>query len=146
MLDTIQIQEYLPHRYPFVLVDRVIEIDSGNKIVGTKNVTINEPFFQGHFPGNPIMPGVLIIEALAQLSGILASISRGIKPVQDGYIYYLVGIDKARFKRPVVPGDVLRLICEVTHSRRDTSKFLCTAYVEDVLACTTELLVAARKI
>ena len=146
MLDTIQIQEYLPHRYPFVLVDRVTEIDSGNKIAGIKNVTINEPFFQGHFPGNPIMPGVLIIEALAQLSGILASITRGIKPVQDGYIYYLAGTDKTRFKRPVVPGDVLRLICEVTHSRRDTSKFLCNAYVGDVLACTTELLVAARKI
>ena len=146
MLDTIQIQEYLPHRYPFVLLDRVIEIESGNKIVGIKNVTVNEPFFQGHFPGNPIMPGVLIIEALAQLSGILASLARGIKPVQDGYIYYLVGVDKARFKRPVVPGDVLRLTCEVTHSRRDTSKFHCNAYVGDVLSCTTELFVAARKI
>ena len=146
MLDAIQIQEYLPHRYPFVLVDRVIEIDSGNSIVGLKNVTVNEPFFQGHFPGNPIMPGVLIVEALAQMSGILASISRGIKPVEDGYIYYLAGMDKTRFKRPVVPGDVLRLVCEVTHSRRDTSKFLCNAYVGDVLACTTELLVAARKV
>lgn len=146
MLDAIQISEYLPHRYPFVMVDRVLEIDSGNKIEGVKNVTINEPFFQGHFPGNPIMPGVLIVEALAQLSGILASITRGIKPAEDGYIYYLAGVDKTRFKRPVVPGDVLRLVCEVTHSRRDTSKFLCTAYVGDVLACTTELLVAARKV
>ena len=146
MLDAKQIQEYLPHRYPFVLVDRVLDIESGKQIEGMKNVTINEPFFQGHFPGNPIMPGVLIVEALAQMAGILASVTRGIKPVEEGYIYYLAGTDKTRFKRPVVPGDVLRLICEITHARRDTSKFLCTAFVGDVLACTTELLVAARKI
>lgn len=146
MLDAIQIQEYLPHRYPFVLVDRILNYEAGKTIEGLKNVSVNEPYFMGHFPGNPIMPGVLIVEALAQLAGILASITRGIKPVEEGYIYYLAGTDKTRFKRPVVPGDVLRLACEVTHARRDTSKFLCNAYVGDVLACTTELLVAARKV
>ena len=92
------------------------------------------------------MPGVLIGEALAQIAGILASITKGIKPVEEGYIYYLAGTDNTRFKRPVVPGDVLRLTCEVTHTRRDTMKFICNAYVGDVLACTTELLVAARKL
>ena len=146
MFDVKQIQEYLPHRYPFILVDQILEYETGKTIVGTKNVTINEPFFMGHFPGNPIMPGVLIVEALAQVSGILASITKGIKPVLEGYIYYLAGIDKTRFKRPVVPGDVLRLTAEVTHARRDTMKFICNAYVGDVLACTTELLVVARRL
>lgn len=146
MLDAIQIQEYLPHRYPFIMVDRVLAYEAGKTIEGLKNVTVNEPFFTGHFPGNPIMPGVLIVEALAQIAGILASLTRGIKPVEEGYIYYLAGTDNTRFKRPVVPGDVLKLYGEVTHARRDTSKFLCNAYVGDVLTCTTELLVAARKL
>lgn len=141
------ILDYLPHRYPFIFVDRVISIDrEDGSIVGLKNVTINEPFFQGHFPDKPIMPGVLIVEALAQVSGILASVMKDIKPKVDGYIYYLAGADNTRFKRPVVPGDSIFLHAQVTHERRDTMKFKSQAKVQDILVCATELLVVARKI
>jgi len=142
-----EILDYLPHRYPFIFVDRVISIDrNGGLIVGLKNVTANEPFFQGHFPDKLIMPGVLIVEALAQVSGILAAVMKGIKPKVDGYIYYLAGADNTRFKRPVVPGDSLILHAQVTHERRDTMKFKSQAMVQDILVCATELLVVARKI
>jgi len=106
-LDILQIQAFLPHRYPFLLVDKVIECEPGIRLLGVKNVTYNEPFFQGHFPQKPIMPGVLILEALAQTTGLLASETAGDELA--GMIYYLVGIDKAKFKRPVVPGDQLML-------------------------------------
>ena len=103
-----EILEYLPHRYPFLLVDRVIEYEEMSRIVGIKNVTINEPFFQGHFPGVPIMPGVLIIESMAQLGGVL--LFKAI-PDRDTKLVFFAGIEKARFRRPVVPGDQLRLRC-----------------------------------
>ncbi len=145
-MESVEIQEYLPHRYPFLLVDRVVEVESGDHIVGIKNVTINEPFFQGHFPAHPIMPGVLIIEALAQLSGILASVTKSIRPALDGYVYYLAGLDKTRFKRPVEPGDVLRMHSKVLHERREMMKFECNAFVDEDLVCTSELLVAGPKL
>ena len=116
--------EYLPHRYPFLLVDRVTEVVNDDFIVGYKNVSINEDFFTGHFPGRPIMPGVLIIEAMAQLSGILAFKSKN-KRHSDGVLCYLAGTDKARFKRPVVPGDQLMMRSEFKADRRGVMKFHC---------------------
>lgn len=145
-MESIEIHEYLPHRYPFMMVDRVIECESGKYIVGVKNVTINEPFFQGHFPEHPIMPGVLIVEALAQLAGILASVTKSIRPAAEGYLYYLAGTDRTRFKRPVLPGDVLNMRCEILHERREVMKFICNAHVGDELVCTTELITAGRKV
>jgi 3-hydroxyacyl-[acyl-carrier-protein] dehydratase len=111
MMDLIEIQKLLPHRYPFLLVDRVVELVPGQKLVAYKNVTINEPFFNGHFPGHPVMPGVLILEALAQAAAILAYKSEGVDPTQK--VTYLMGVDGARFRKPVVPGDRLELQVEV---------------------------------
>ena len=115
MMGITEIMDFLPHRYPFLMVDRVLEFSAGESLVGIKNVTINEPFFQGHFPEKAIMPGVLIIEALAQATGLLAFSSNNQGAERDT-LYYLVGIDKARFKQPVVPGDQLRLEVNVTVS------------------------------
>ena len=145
-MESIEIHDYLPHRYPFMMVDRVVECEPGKYIVGIKNVTITEPFFQGHFPEHPIMPGVLIVEALAQLAGILASVTKNIRPAKEGYLYYLAGTDKTRFKRPVTPGDVLDMRCEVLHERREVMKFVCNAYVKEELVCTSELIVAGQKV
>ena len=117
LLDVEEIKEYLPQRYPFLLVDRIVEMDLGKSIVGYKNVTINEPFFVGHFPGQPIMPGVLIIEALAQVAGVLGFKSQEKKP-KDGYLYYFVGADEVRLRRPVVPGDQLMLKATIITNRR----------------------------
>lgn len=117
--DIRKIMEFLPHRYPFILVDRVIEIVPDERIVGLKNVTINEPFFQGHFPRAPVMPGVLIIEAMAQVGGILAYCSRDQE--QDKGLIYFMGIDKARFRNPVIPGD--QLIFEMISLKRRTNLF-----------------------
>jgi 3-hydroxyacyl-[acyl-carrier-protein] dehydratase len=135
-LNVLQIMEMLPHRYPFLLVDRIIEIVPGERIVGIKNVTINEPFFQGHFPGHPIMPGVLIIEAMAQVGGVFASATD-----EDnlGKVTYFVGIDKAKFRRPVVPGDVLRFELKLLSSRRGIYTFEGKAYVGDKVAAEAEL-------
>lgn len=130
--------EYLPHRYPFLLVDRVTEVVNDDFIVGYKNVTINEDFFTGHFPGRPIMPGVLIIEAMAQLSGLLAFKSKN-KRHSDGVLCYLAGTDKARFKRPVVPGDQLLMRSEFKADRRGVMKFHCEAHVADELACSADI-------
>ena len=137
------ITDYLPHRYPFLLVDRVLEIELGTRIRGLKNVSANEPFFTGHFPGKPIMPGVLIVEALAQVSGILATRSRNLLVEEHGGIFLLAGMDKARFKRPVVPGDRLILDAKVLSERRDIMKFGCEALVDESVVCSTELLVAS---
>lgn len=145
-MDSTEILEYLPHRYPFLLVDRVEELVPGESIQGIKSVSINEPFFQGHFPGRPIMPGVLIVEAMAQLSGILASVTKEINPLKDGYLYYLAGTDKTRFKRPVIPGDTLNMNSKVLLDRRNMMKFQCDAFVGEELSCTSELLVAGRKV
>jgi len=139
-----EIKEYLPQRYPFLLVDRVVEIELGKSIVAYKNVTVNEPFFQGHFPEKPIMPGVLIIEALAQAAGVLGFKSQEKKP-KDGYLYYFVGADKVRLKRPVVPGDRLMLEARIITGKRGIYKFDCRASVDGALVGTAEIMCAERK-
>ncbi len=140
-LDILQIQEFLPHRYPFLLVDKVIECEPGVRLLAVKNVTYNEPFFQGHFPQKPIMPGVLILEALAQSTGLLASETAGDELA--GMIYYLVGIDKAKFKRPVVPGDQLMLEARFIKSRRNIWAFECRAEVDGEFVASAEIRCAA---
>lgn len=133
MIDVKEIQSLLPHRYPFLLVDRVIEVVPNEKAVGIKNVTINEPFFQGHFPGNPVMPGVLMIEAMAQVSGVLA-----FKSGISGKAVYFLTIEKARFRKPVVPGDQLRMEVLVTHRRGNVWKFTGKTYVDDKVVSEAE--------
>lgn len=131
MLDSIKIQELLPHRYPFLLVDKIVEVEEGKSAVGIKNVTINEPFFQGHFPGNPIMPGVLIVEAMAQV-GLIAL------KTMDEYkdkLGVFTGIEKVRFKKQVKPGDTLRIEVELLKIRRGIGVAEGSAYVGDELAC-----------
>ncbi|MFI3190781.1 3-hydroxyacyl-[acyl-carrier-protein] dehydratase FabZ [Crenothrix sp. D3] len=140
-LDILQIQAFLPHRYPFLLVDKVIECEPGIRLLGVKNVTYNEPFFQGHFPQKPIMPGVLILESLAQATGLLASETAGDE--LEGMIYYLVGIDKAKFKRPVVPGDQLMLEAKFLKSRRNIWAFECRAEVDGDFVASAEIRCAA---
>jgi 3-hydroxyacyl-[acyl-carrier-protein] dehydratase len=144
LMDVTEIREYLPHRYPFLLVDRVVELQPGRSIVAYKNVTVNEPFFAGHFPDKPVMPGVLIVEALAQAAGILGFRTLDKKPA-DGSIYYLVGADNVRFKRPVVPGDRLQLEASVVTEKRGIWKFDCRASVDGELACEAGILCADRK-
>ncbi len=133
------VKNYLPHRYPFLLVDRVLELEVGKSLVALKNVTVNEPQFTGHFPAQPIMPGVLIVEALAQATGILAFKSEVGRPI-DGQIYMLVGVDKVRFKRMVEPGDQLRLEVEVMTVKRGMWKFKCQATVDGKVVTTAELM------
>ena len=145
LLDVEEIKEYLPQRYPFLLVDRIVEMDLGKSIVGYKNVTINEPFFVGHFPGQPIMTGVLIIEALAQVAGVLGFKSQEKKP-KDGYLYYFVGADEVRLRRPVVPGDQLMLKATIITNRRGLYRFSAKASVGDELVGTMNILCAERKI
>ncbi len=145
MKDINELLDYLPHRYPFLLLDRVTELTLGETIRGFKNVTINEPFFNGHFPGHPIMPGVLIIEAMAQLSGVLAFETKDLRPAQ-GYTYYLAGIDKSRFKRPVIPGDQLVMASRILADKRGVMKFDCQAFVDDDQACKAEITVMERKL
>ena len=133
------VKNYLPHRYPFLLIDRVLEIEIGKSLVAIKNVTFNEPQFTGHFPDQPIMTGVMIVEALAQATGILAFKSEVGKPI-DGQIYMLVGIDKVRFKRVVEPGDQIRLEVEVMTVKRGIWKFKCRALVDENVVTTAELM------
>ena len=140
-----EIKEYLPHRYPFLLVDRVVEIELGKSIKAIKNVTVNEPFFQGHFPDIPIMPGVLIIEAMAQASGILGFKTVDKKPA-DGSLYMFVGAEKMRFKRPVHPGDQLVLVAEVLTSKRGIWKFAVRAEVDGDMVAQGEILCADRPV
>jgi len=140
-LDILQIQDFLPHRYPFLLVDKVVECKPGVRLLGVKNVTYNEPFFQGHFPQKPIMPGVLILEALAQATGLLASETA--RDELSGMIYYLVGIDKAKFKRPVVPGDQLMLEATFLKSKRNIWAFDCKAEVDGEFVASAEIRCAA---
>ncbi|NQV68864.1 MAG: 3-hydroxyacyl-ACP dehydratase FabZ [Pseudohongiella sp.] len=139
------IKDYLPQRYPFLLVDRVVEMELGKSIVAYKNVTVNEPFFEGHFPNKPIMPGVLIIEALAQAAGVLGFKSQEKKP-KDGYLYYFVGADNVRLRRPVVPGDRLMLEAEIITNRRGIYKFACRASVDEELVGTMTIMCAERKV
>jgi len=135
-LDIKQIMELLPHRYPFLLVDRILECEPGKSIVGLKNVTFNEPCFQGHFPGHPIMPGVLIIEAMAQVGGVYALACNEVEPNK---VTYFVGIDKARFRRPVLPGDSMRLELELVSVRRGIYTFSGKAVVEGKVVAEAEL-------
>jgi len=140
-----EIKEYLPHRYPFLLIDRIVDFEKGERIVALKNVTVNEPFFPGHFPHYHVMPGVLIVEAMAQAAAVLSLKSLGHK--NDGkWVYYFVGIDGARFKRPVVPGDTLTIEVRQGKSGRGMAKFAATAKVGDVLAAEAELLCALREL
>ncbi len=133
------VKNYLPHRYPFLLIDRVLALEVGKSLVAIKNTTFNEPQFTGHFPGQAIMPGVMIVEALAQATGILAFKSEQSKPI-DGQIYMLVGIDKVRFKRMVEPGDQIRLAVEVITIKRGIWKFKCQASVEGEIVTNAELM------
>lgn len=143
-IDFERIQRMLPHRYPFLLIDRVLECVEAEHVKALKNVTINEEFFQGHFPGNPVMPGVLILEALAQACGILAA-KTAETGAADGVILLFAGIDKARFKRQVVPGDQLILNGELTKRKRDIWCFSTQATVDGQLACRADLLCAIHK-
>lgn len=136
ILNSLELMEHLPHRYPFLLVDRIEAFEEGKSIIGVKNVTINEPFFQGHFPGHPIMPGVLILEAMAQVGGIFAQLSR---EARKDEVPYFVGIDKARFRKPVLPGDVLRLELNLIKLRRGIYSFVGKAFVDDKLVAEAEL-------
>ena len=138
-----EIQELLPHRYPMLLVDRVTEIVLGDSISAYKNITTNEPFFMGHFPGKQVMPGVLIVEAMAQASGILGFKTMDKKP-EDGSIYYFVGADNLRFKRPAVPGDKLILNSKVVTNKKGIWKFDCNAMVESELVAKATILCADR--
>ncbi len=139
-IDVTRIQQVLPHRYPFLLVDRVVEFEAHKRIVAHKNVSINEPFFQGHFPGHPVMPGVLVIEALAQAGGVLTQLSRG--TVADNKLFYLVKIDNARFSRMVVPGDVLELHVEIKRIIRTMTFYTCVARVGGEEVATADVLCA----
>jgi 3-hydroxyacyl-[acyl-carrier-protein] dehydratase len=138
VIDIKEIMEYIPHRYPFLLIDRVLEMEKDKRIVAIKNVTINEPFFQGHFPGQPIMPGVLLIEAMAQAWGIMGVSSAGQKVRSSDILF--IGIDKARFRRPVVPGDQVRFELEGISMKRFIWKFRGKAFVDGNLVAEAELM------
>ena len=143
-LDIDDILRILPHRYPFLLLDRVDEIVPGERIVGRKNVSANEPYLQGHFPNYPIVPGVLVVEALAQTSCVLAVVTVGRKAA-EGYLQYLAGLDDIRFKRPVRPGDSLELHSTIVSARRHLMKFECQAVVEGETVCSGKLMCVERK-
>lgn len=143
IMDVEAIRAHLPHRYPFLLVDRVVALEPGVSIEAYKNLTINEPFFDGHFPENPVFPGVLLVEAMAQAAGILGFKTMGKTPA-DGSIYYLVGVDGLRFKRPCVPGDQVRLHAEIMSERRGIWKFAVSAKVDGQTCASATILCADR--
>jgi 3-hydroxyacyl-[acyl-carrier-protein] dehydratase len=141
MIEITEILALLPHNYPFLLVDRITEFEPEKRIVGIKNVTFNEPFFPGHFPGNPVMPGVLIIEAMAQTGGILAFKSF---PQKKGQVFF-IGIDNARFRKPVVPGDQLKLVIELVKHRREVWIFEGNAFVDDKLVAEARIMATLQE-
>lgn len=144
VIDINVLMSYLPHRYPFLLIDRVTEFEANKRLRGLKNVTINEPFFVGHFEQYPVMPGVLIIEALAQAAGVLAIRSQGGRAENE--LYFFVGIDNARFKRQVVPGDQLVLEVEMITVKRNIGKYRARALVDGQVACEAEIMCAKREV
>ncbi|AQA18305.1 3-hydroxyacyl-[acyl-carrier-protein] dehydratase FabZ [Halioglobus japonicus] len=143
MMDVIEIRKHLPHRYPFLLVDRVVELNLGESIVAYKNLSVNEPFFDGHFPDQPVFPGVLLVEAMAQAAGILGFKTMDKTPA-DGSIYYFVGADNLRFKRPCVPGDQVMLRASIVGERRGIWKFDVKSDVDGELAASATILCADR--
>ena len=145
-MDIRKIMDLLPHRYPFLLVDRVLEFNPGESITALKNVTLNEPYFQGHFPGHPVMPGVLILEALAQTSGIYEFASREANDESTNFLFLFVSIDKARFRRQVVPGDQLTLQVDLISKKRNMMKVKGTATVDGVIAASAEIMCAQQEI
>jgi len=144
-MDIHKILELMPHRYPFLLVDRVLEIIDGNRIRAVKNVTFNEPFFTGHFPHRPVMPGVMMLEALAQAAALLSFETQGIKS-DDKSVYYFVGIDKARFKKPVEPGDQLILDVTLERAKAGIFKFAAKGLVDDEVVVEAELMCTMRRV
>ncbi|MBT9614014.1 MAG: 3-hydroxyacyl-ACP dehydratase FabZ [Burkholderiales bacterium] len=144
-MDIHEIMNYLPHRFPFLLVDRVETVEPGKRIVAIKNVSINEPFFPGHFPNRPVMPGVLILEAMAQVAAILSFKTAGTKPDANS-VYYFVGIDNARFKKPVEPGDQLRLEVEITRTIKGIWKFAAKAFVGEQLVAEADIMCTVRNV
>lgn len=145
ILEINEIFKHLPHRYPFLLIDRVLDYKVGEYLHGIKNVTINEPFFSGHFPDHPIMPGVLILESIAQATGILAFKTGNALP-EEGKLYYLVGIDEARFKQPVLPGDQLHLRVQINKSKRGIWKFKGEASVDGNVVASADIMCAERAV
>jgi len=144
-MDIHQILDHLPHRYPFVLIDRVLSLEVGKEITAIKNVSINEPFFPGHFPYHPVMPGVLIVEAMAQAAAILSFKTMGIKPTDDA-IYYFAGIDNARFKKPVSPGDQIILKVSIDRILRGIWKYKGVALVDDAVVAEAEMMCILKEI
>ncbi len=138
-----QVLKHLPHRYPFLLIDRVTHCEPGERLTAVKNVTMNEPFFPGHFPNHPVFPGVLILEAMAQATGLLAFRTHGVLP-DDDTLYLFVGVDNARFKRQVEPGDQLEVRVELKRTARGVWKFYCEAHVDEHVACVADLTGAVR--
>ncbi len=143
--DILEITNLLPHRYPFLLVDKIIEFEKNKSILAIKNVSFNEPFFNGHFPGYPVMPGVLILEALAQASGLLVFKTPSLCPPNES-LYLFVGIDKARFKKPVIPGDQLKLKVEMKKSKQGFAVFDALATVEDEIAASAKLMCGFKEL
>lgn len=139
-----EVLKYLPHRYPFLLIDRVLECEPGVRLTAIKNITVNEPFFPGHFPQYPVFPGVMILEAMAQATGLLAFRTEGMRP-DDDTLYLFVGIDKARFKRQVGPGDCMTITVELKRAARGVWKFATEARVDDEVACVADLMGAVRE-
>ena len=144
-MDIHEVRNYLPHRFPFLLIDRVVEFIKDERIVTLKNVTINEPYFQGHFPHRPVMPGVLIVETMAQACALLAAKSLDAAPGKTG-VYYFVGIDKARFKHPVEPGDQLKVHASIKRKMRGIWMFESGAFVDDELCCSAEIMCTYRDV
>jgi 3-hydroxyacyl-[acyl-carrier-protein] dehydratase len=145
-MNVYEVLKYLPQRYPVLMIDRVKEIEPGKRIVALKNVSANEPHFQGHFPGRPIMPGVLILEAMAQAAGVLVFSANGMAEKKDRFVYYYVGIDNARFKKPVVPGDQLELEVTIERSLRGIGKFACVARVGGAVVAEATILCSVQAV
>jgi 3-hydroxyacyl-[acyl-carrier-protein] dehydratase len=144
-VDVTRIMAVLPHRYPFLLVDRVLELEPGKRIRAIKNVTVNEPFFQGHFPGAPVMPGVLVVEAMAQVGGLLTELPRAASGAKQDKLFYLVKVDNARFSRMVVPGDQLDIEVVLKRTIRNMAQYICEARVDGKVAASAEILCAEGK-